>query len=194
MEVVFVDVGGTLWPEAWPELAGDRKERITRLCNGVRNLKGSEAADVVDALSAVDHPPTPRQQTSRIVAEALRQIGLEQEVPLEAVIDSMCLPATGRVKPFLGAQDLLASLASRTQVIIVSNVMWRSRDMQEHDFAQFGLAQYVSEYVMSVDVGWRKPHPNFFDAALAAGGVPADRCGIVGNSESNDIEPAITAE
>jgi putative hydrolase of the HAD superfamily len=96
------------------------------------------------------------------------------------------------VEPFLGARDLLASLAGRTRIIIVSNVMWRSRNVQEDDFAQFGLAQYVSTYVTSLDVGWRKPHRNFFDTALTAAGVPANHCAIVGNSETNDIEPAVT--
>jgi FMN phosphatase YigB (HAD superfamily) len=187
-----VDVGGTLWPDVWPGLEDDGRERIVRLGHRAPRLSESQAAEVVDALSGFDHPVSPRQQTNQLVTEVLCHLGLEHEVPLEAVIDSMCLPAASRVEPFLGARDLLASLAERTRIIIVSNVMWRGRDMQEDDLSQFGLAEYVSTYVMSLDVGWRKPHRNFFNAALAAGGVPAHQCGMVGNSEGNDIEPAIS--
>ena len=186
-----MDVGGTLWPDAWQELASDRQERIIRLSHRVPSLSESQAFEVVDALSGFNHPPSLRQLTNRLVGEALRRLGLEDEAPLEGVIDAMCLPAAGRVGPFLGAQDLLALLAGESRVIIVSNVMWHGRGMQEHDFVQFGLEKYVTAFVTSLDVGWRKPHRNFFDAAPAAGGVPADRCGIVGNSESNDIEPAV---
>jgi FMN phosphatase YigB (HAD superfamily) len=191
VEVVFVDVGGTLWPDAWQELASDRPERIIRLVHRVPSLSESQAVEVVDALSGFNHPPSPRQLTNRLVDEALRRLGLEDEAPRQAVINAMCLPAAGRVEPFFGAQDLLALLAGESRVIIVSNVMWRGRDMQEHDFVHFGLEKYVTAYVTSLDVGWRKPHRNFFDAALAAGGLPADRCGIIGNSETNDIEPAV---
>jgi putative hydrolase of the HAD superfamily len=44
--------------------------------------------------------------------------------------------------------------------------------------------------VTSIDVGWRKPHPAIFTAALEALGVPADRAAMVGNSETSDIIPA----
>jgi putative hydrolase of the HAD superfamily len=45
--------------------------------------------------------------------------------------------------------------------------------------------------VTSVDVGWRKPHPALFEAAMAATGVPASRTAVVGNSETSDILPAL---
>jgi putative hydrolase of the HAD superfamily len=44
--------------------------------------------------------------------------------------------------------------------------------------------------VSSLEVGWRKPHDAFFDAALVAARCPAHRCAMVGDSEANDIEPA----
>jgi HAD superfamily hydrolase (TIGR01509 family) len=108
----------------------------------------------------------------------------------EEVIDAMCLPAAGRVELFPGAHRLLSEVARYARVVIVSNTMWRGRRAVQQDFEQFGLAGQVSDYVMSIDVGWRKPDHRFFAAALTAGGTPADQCVIVGDSEANDIEPA----
>jgi HAD superfamily hydrolase (TIGR01509 family) len=188
--VVFVDVGGTLWPNAWPALQGDRQERIARLCSTAPRLLAAQAAEFVDALSAVDHPLSARQQTGRLVEEIAQRHGVDDLVSVDAEINAMCLPARGRVELFPGARELLAGLADRAlRVVIVSNVLWRCARAQRDDFEDSGVASYVADYVMSIDVGWRKPHPRFFDAALSAGGVQPDRCAIVGDSEPNDIEP-----
>jgi len=74
--------------------------------------------------------------------------------------------------------------------IVVSVVVWRDAASQRRDFEELGLSEYVSAYVTSLDVGWRKPHDAFFDAALAASGVPAEECAMVGDHEANDIVPA----
>ena len=105
----------------------------------------------------------------------------------------MSLPARGRVQPFPGARQLLTGLAGRgIRVIIASNVLWRDGLAHRQDFEDFGLADFVTAYVSSVDVGWRKPHPNFFEAALSAAEQPAHQCAMVGDSETNDIRPAHT--
>lgn len=190
MKVAFVDVGGTLWPDAWPTLPGDRWERISRLCRLETGLSEQSAAELIDGLAALDHPPSKRQQTDPLVIDALRRRGLTGLVRPDRVIEAMCLPADGRVEVFPGAHRLLAGLSAQAQVVIVSNTLWRTRDQARADFEQFGLAAYVSAHVMSIDVGWRKPHPRFYAAALATAGVPPDQCVIVGDSESNDIEQA----
>ena len=41
-----------------------------------------------------------------------------------------------------------------------------------------------------MDVGYRKPHPQMFAAAIAAAGCAPGACVMVGNSEINDIRPA----
>jgi FMN phosphatase YigB (HAD superfamily) len=86
------------------------------------------------------------------------------------VIDAMCLPAAARVDLFPGAHRLISTLSGQARVVIVSNTMWRGRHAVRCDFEQFGLAGYVSDYVMSIDVGWRKPDTRFFAAAVACGG------------------------
>ena len=68
--------------------------------------------------------------------------------------------------------------------------MWRNAEAHRRDFDAFGLSRFVDCYVSSLDVGWRKPHPAFFEIALARAGCPAQDCAIVGDSEANDIAPA----
>ena len=103
----------------------------------------------------------------------------------------MCLPALGRVEPFAGAKHLLAGVSSRgVAVVVVSNVMWRDAEAHRRDFDDLGLSEYVSGYVSSLDVGWRKPHPSFFESAVGVAGCSASECAMVGDSERNDIAPA----
>lgn len=186
-----MDVGGTLLPDAWPSLDRDRRQSAARLCQRAPALAEAQAADIVESLAAVKHPASSRQMTAVLVDETIRRHGLEAVVSPEEIIDAMCLPAAGRVTPFPGGRDMLASLAERSRIVIVTNVMWRPRQAQQRDFEELGLGDHISDYVTSLDVGWRKPDRRFFDAALAAGGADADRCVIVGDSETNDIEPAI---
>jgi FMN phosphatase YigB (HAD superfamily) len=189
--VVFIDVGGTLWPDTWPSVPADRDERIARLARLAPRLPASGRAEVVDALSTVVHPRTRRQETIPIVARTIQRLELGHAVTVDSVIDAMCLPAHGRVELYPGAAELLTGLLGQARrVIMVSNVVWRRSEAQRRDFADFGLADCIAGHVTSLDVGWRKPDARFFDAALDLGQVPARDCIMIGNSEANDIEPA----
>jgi HAD superfamily hydrolase (TIGR01509 family) len=162
------------------------------LCERVKGLSESRAAELVDALCAVEHPASTRQQTDQLVMDVIRRCDLAGLVVPAAAIAAMCLPAAGHVEFFPGAHRLLTEVSRHARVVIVSNTMWRGRQAVRRDFGQFGLAGHVSDYLMSIDVGWRKPDHRFFAAALAAGGTPPHQCVIVGDSETNDIEPART--
>jgi HAD superfamily hydrolase (TIGR01509 family) len=187
---VLIDVGGTLWPNAWPERDDDTQERESRLVGAIPSLDQAEARALVDALCA-PVPPGDRQPTDDLVALAVDAVGPSTAVPHDAVVRAMCLPARGRVEPFDGARELLSGLCEQSfHVVVVSNVMWRSAVALRRDFEDLGLSEYVQDYVTSLDVGWRKPHTRFFDAALAATGARPDQCVMVGDSETNDIEPA----
>lgn len=190
--VALLDVGGTLWPESWPRLDGDRERQIRRLCAQVQGLTDLRATGLVEILSGVTHPPGLRQVTDQLVRDALRRCGVTTGVAVESVIGAMCLPAAGRVELLPGARRLLRELSAQARIVVVSNTMWRRREALHSDFAQLGVAHYVSDYVTSLDVGWRKPDPRIFEAALGAGGSPPEQCLLIGDSEANDIEPAVS--
>ena len=191
MRAAFIDVGGTLWPNQWPSLPTDAPERIARLREEVPRLSAEKAAGLVAALSVLDHPMSQQQESHSLVAVELRRLHLTGVVPLGAAIEAMSLPARGRVEPFAGARRLLGGLAEvGVRVVIVSNVLWRAGASLRRDFEDFGLADFVSAYVTSLDVGWRKPHPTIFESALAVAAVSWREGVMIGDSEVNDIEPA----
>jgi FMN phosphatase YigB (HAD superfamily) len=190
LNAVLIDVGGTLWPNTWPSRADDHQERVSRLRSAVPALTDAGAAEIITALSELHHPASEQQRTDQLIAETLRSIR-QAAVPVSAARQAMCIPAFGRVAPFPGVKGLLAGLAERRiRVVVVSNTVWRDAAAQRADFAAFGLADYISAHLTSVDVGWRKPHRRVFDAGLRAAGHPPSECAMVGDSEQNDIAPA----
>jgi FMN phosphatase YigB (HAD superfamily) len=191
LRVVFVDVGGTLWPNAWRALSGDDELRTERLARAVPALSLGAARRIVGELSVADHPADERQATDAVIGHVFRRLAADIHAPVPSVIEAMCLPAPGRAVPFPGAGELLEGAAAVARVVVVSNVLWRDGDAQRRDFDSLGLAPFVTDYVTSLDVGWRKPNPAFFDAALRAGGHPATECALIGDSEANDIVPAV---
>jgi HAD superfamily hydrolase (TIGR01509 family) len=191
LRAVLLDVGGTLWPDAWHRQSDDDYERIRRLQEATPGLSYAEASRLVDILGDADHPVADRQQTTALVSDAIARVKPATPVRLEAIRAAMSLPARERVQPFPGAKELLAGLHERgLRVVIASNVLWRDAADYRRDFRDLGLADHVTAFVSSVDVGWRKPHPGFFAEALSAAGHPAVQCAMVGDSERNDIAPA----
>jgi HAD superfamily hydrolase (TIGR01509 family) len=191
LRAVLIDVGGTLWPDTWPRHPEDDRERVGRLQKAVPELSEAEACALVDILGRTDHPVSDRQQTAALVSQAISRVSPAPPIPLEAVPAAMSLPPRGRVQPFPGARELLAGLNERgVRVVIASNVLWRDATSYRRDFEDVGLAQPITAYVSSIDVGWRKPHPAFFSRALSAAGHRPDECAMVGDSERNDIAPA----
>ncbi|MBM4415733.1 MAG: HAD family hydrolase [Chloroflexi bacterium] len=67
---------------------------------------------------------------------------------------------------------------------IVSNHMWRLPEVA----AAIGLGPYVRSVLTSARVGYRKPHPRLYDAAIAAAGRPAGTLLFVGDHYAHDVE------
>jgi hypothetical protein len=102
LRAVLLDVGGTLWPDVWPEHPTDDVERVARLRDAISWLSEFEAFALVRAL-AMPHRATERQETTSLIASALRRLNLRTDVPVLAVASAMCLPARGMVTLFPGA-------------------------------------------------------------------------------------------
>jgi putative hydrolase of the HAD superfamily len=80
-----------------------------------------------------------------------------------------------------GVPALLTSLRTRHRLAVVSNT--HSPTMVPELLASMGVAKLFDAVVLSVDVGWRKPHPRIYTTALdALGGVPAAAAVFVGDS------------
>jgi FMN phosphatase YigB (HAD superfamily) len=191
LRAVLLDVGGTLWPDRLTaHVAADPcLEQLERL------LPGVDAASVLATLR--EHlrrdDGSLVQETHGLLAHALRTLGMHSaELDVVAVRRALCAPAVPGVRLFPGATELLAALQGLgLRCVIVSNVQVRGAVEYWRDFTELGVAHLVDAVVTSLDVGFRKPHPVFFEAAIREAGCEPAACVMVGNSEANDIRPAI---
>jgi FMN phosphatase YigB (HAD superfamily) len=191
LHAALVDVGGTLWPDQLTaHVTVDAcLEELRRL------LPELDAAHVLATLrSELRHDDRSLlQDTHALLARALRSLGANTtELDVVAVRRCLCTPAVPDVHLFPGAIELLAGLhAVGLRCVIVSNVQVRGALEYWRDFTDLGMAHLVDAVVTSLDVGFRKPHPAFFEAALAEAGCTSAECVMIGNSESNDIQPTV---
>ena len=93
---------------------------------------------------------------------------------------------TQNVSPAADALECVTDLAADYRLTIVTNT---------HDLGlvpglarRFGLDSAVDHVVSSVAVGWRKPHPAIFEAALQDRGAAADDTVFIGDSWEADVE------
>lgn len=191
IDAVFVDIGGTLWSDRWAfDDASERVARLQERCGLDQDQAFRLLDDLVDR-TAEAHSSL-RCDIWTIVRESLRALRLSAVEP-EAVRAAMCLPAAGRIEPFPGWLDLLGGArGSGAQVIGLSNTVWRARSDFMRDFASMGAGGAFDAFICSCDTIYRKPHPEIFARALQAAGDPDPaHCVMIGNSERNDIAPAV---
>ncbi len=91
------------------------------------------------------------------------------------------------------AIPLLDSLRARgIRVGLCSNAPYRVQSLHAQ-LAFLGLDGHLDAVTFSAEVGWRKPSPRIFAAALSALGTTAERAVMVGDSEAADIAGAHAA-
>ena len=204
LEVALIDVGGTLWPNSWPLRETDghgRHQRVAAVMPDVPPAvvealvndlnQSSRIGDVARSINTEHTVVVPPAEV--LVATSLKRQGLPADERTVALIRrAMALPVADRLKPLSGAVELLSAIhALGMRSVIASNTYWRDAESYWEDFRLFGMADHVDAIVTSVDAGHLKPHPAVFEMAMRAGGAPAGRCVVIGNKESNDIEPAL---
>src|SRR5579859_2403822 len=127
-----------------------------------------------------------------VLQRALHNIG----VPEAAIRIEDCLKAYDW-QPFAGVQafpdvlDVLPQLAaSGIKLGVITNAyqpMW----MRDRELQALGLLSYLGECRLSAaDVGYLKPHPAIFQAALSRLGVNAGEAIFVGDNPQDDIAGA----
>jgi len=89
--------------------------------------------------------------------------------------------------------DAVATLdalrAAGVRVGLCSNAPYRVRSLHEQ-LDHVGLRPHLDAVTFSAEVGWRKPAPQIFGAALAALGVDAGSTVMVGDSPREDVAGA----
>ena len=74
--------------------------------------------------------------------------------------------------------------AAGVRAVVVSNHVWRLPEVCE----ELGIAAYLDAVLTSARVGYRKPHPAFYRAAIEAAGAQASELLFVGDSRANDVD------
>jgi putative hydrolase of the HAD superfamily len=88
------------------------------------------------------------------------------------------------------AAQVLEALAQQSMIVgVASNYDGRLRQV----VAGLSALRLVEHLVISSEVGWRKPAPEFFGALVRTLGVPADQIMYVGDDLVNDYEGARSA-
>jgi len=198
LSAVLVDVGGTLLPEGsveWSQ-AKMNEARTVRLQEAMPSFSHALCAELVGQLQAraAQTESTLAQDTNALIRETIQHLGLYIDVQgITAIRRAMNLPLLGRIEPFDGARELLAAVkVLNLRCVVVTNATWRDIEDNWRDFEDLGVSGYVDAIISSVDVGYRKPHPAIFKAALDAVGCGVQHCVMIGNSELNDVQPAVS--
>lgn len=105
---------------------------------------------------------------------------------IDRFVDEYLEAWSANVRPLESATTCLADLAVDHELSVVSNTHHPALVPTLMD--GFGLDRYVNRIVTSIDVGWRKPHPEIFREALELHGVAASDVAFVGDNWEADVE------
>lgn len=93
---------------------------------------------------------------------------------------------TGDIVLADAAIECVMSLAADHRLTVVSNT--HDAALVPSQLRRFGLDDHITAVVTSIEVGWRKPHPNIFRAALAHHGIDPSDAVFVGDDWRADVE------
>ena len=201
MRAVFLDFQDTLarfrdgaWNSAYGLYVEAARER------GIVLTPDSVVLPTDEAWADYQTPDGPAHPDFSADAEAFSQvrIAVHGKRLAKAGITGEAAAALGRridelegdAQRYVLFDDVIPALARArsegARIAVVSNHIWRLADIIE----ELGLGGYVDEVVNSARVGYRKPHPAIYRAALEVIGVAAEETVMVGDSVSHDVRGA----
>ena len=201
--LILFDVGSTLWsspPEDPGALAfcyGRGRDVLLRTLADVPSVEALiEAVEGYGAeweatwKQAAQH--LTQRPTTDYVAEALARLNLSPPPDVVAAFTDLVMETsiyTARVEsPEPGMKEALAALTERgVRLGCVSNAFMTGADLGRI-MDERGLGPYLELTVSSCEVGYRKPHPAIYQAALDAFGVAAADTIFVGDRLDADVE------
>lgn len=166
-------------PDAGPEAFGDLVRRLTE--SGAQP-GGPDPARVPSRLERLwDERDLTPENHHAVYTALTREAGLTDPELVEALYERHMSPAAWQ--PYPDTAATLRELRRRgVPVAVVSNIGWDLRPV----FREHGLDALVDAYVLSYEVGARKPDPAIFRAACEVlGRAPAEVL-MVGDSRAAD--------
>jgi HAD superfamily hydrolase (TIGR01509 family) len=195
LRVLLVDVGGVLvddhkWPA--PGMEGYLNDVLTA---NLREAFGQEHPwfDELLRLRFVDPcGPDWRQSTLDTLKAKLCELGADLcDDDLRRVCQAFVLPMKQAVSLEPGAAEAMREArALGLRLAICSNTLVRSSEHYRMDMAEYGIGDCFDAYVTSLEVGYGKPHPAMFEAALTALNACPEEAAMLGDRVDRDIAGA----
>jgi putative hydrolase of the HAD superfamily len=91
---------------------------------------------------------------------------------------------SGGVTYLDGLRDWIEGLATRFRLAVVSNT--HEPDLVPAHLRAMAIDHHFEAVVLSVDLGWRKPHPQIYATALSRLGIEASQAVFVGDTYMAD--------
>jgi HAD superfamily hydrolase (TIGR01509 family) len=217
LKAVFFDLGGTLWApfgdlgmdqvicsaalaaagkagpeELAPRLASDLVERLSALRDAREKAAPVSFADPAfreEDLAAVVADVLSVLMAGIGDAEALPEVGEVTREQLSDIARQFGHDLTKHYRLFpdtIPALQTLRAVRPNVTLAIVSNTAIQP-DIVDFYLAECGLDRLVGFRVLSSEVGWRKPHPAIYAAALAQAGVRPEEALFVGDRPVEDV-------
>lgn len=98
-----------------------------------------------------------------------------------------------RVAALPGAAEALAALQPDWTLCLATNALGSDVGQIRAALARARLDGFIERVFRGADLGAQKPHPAFFEAALAQLGEPAERAVMVGDGFEVDVLGAVNA-
>lgn len=202
IRAILFDLGGTLWR---PVTQAERERVLAEA--------GHRAVQI---LRAQGHSPVPDPvHLARAVVTAVGETEQQAALPTLVVPDGpsvfshaleefglrlspeACAPARAAFSAGMAAQRTLFSDALRTletlqaaglRLGVVSDQVWGEGSHLEIECS--GLSSFFQSVVLSCEVGWAKPHPGIFQAAVSELEVNPEEAVMVGDNLQADVQGA----
>lgn len=192
MDVVLLDFFGTLVDYS-PSRVAQGYERSHQLLLDWEGELGyaaflsrwSDIAAAFDAVSDLDDREFSMYElATEFLAEVLNRPATSDQVD-QLVATYLDEWNTG-VTAIAGVADTLADLAHDHRLAVVTNTHHPSL-VPEH-LAAMGVSRHIEVVITSVEVGWRKPHPTIYRAALEAMQADPTASTFVGDTRIPDYD------
>lgn len=197
ISTIVFDFGGTLERADWDEARAVRA--AGDLLREVLALGATVPATITDAPSMLEAMVAAYEADRRRREGSLRESSTDElwadilrDSPADALAGhterlTVFFEETAYIRtPVAGGRELLASLRDRgMRLAVISNVITRTRVPKA--LADYGMAEFFEQVVMSSVYGVRKPHPAVFHHLAALMNCPMSEMAYVGDRVNRDV-------